>query len=133
MDVDAGNGCLDGAQNVTVIKRRQAVGKSALDADFSRTHFPGLDRLLRHGFQTVEVAVGFARATAKGAELATDEADVGEVHVAIDDVGDQIADQIAAQRVSGGQQGEKVVAFGICQQQALFGESTLPSWDVMTC
>ena len=68
----------------------------------------------------MEVAVRLARAAAEGAELASDKTDVGEIHVAIDDVGDDIADQFAAQHVGGDQQAEQIVAFGIRQQQTLF-------------
>ena len=81
---------------------------------------PGFDGFLRHGLKAVEVAVLFARAAAEGAKLASDKADVGEIDIAIDDVGDQVADQFAAQHVGRDQQSEKVVAFGIRQQQTLF-------------
>ena len=92
----------------------------ALDADFSRAQRPGLDRLLRHGFEAVKVAVGLARAAAESAELAADKANIGEIDIAIDHVGDEIADQIAAQHVGRDQQAEKIIAFGIRQEQALF-------------
>ena len=120
VNVHAGNGLLYGAQDVAVVERRQSVRQAALDADFGRAQRPGFDRLLRHGLEAVEVAVSFPRAAAEGAELAADKTDVGEIDIAIDHVGDEIADQIAAQHVSGDQQGEEVVAFGIGQQQALF-------------
>ena len=120
MNVHVGHGCFDRAQDVAVIERRQSVRQAALDADFSRAHRPGFDRLLRHGFEAVEVAVVFARAAAEGAELAADKTNVGEIDIAIDHVGDEIADQIAAQHVGRDQQAEKIVAFGIRQKQALF-------------
>ena len=94
--------------------------KSALDADFSRAQRPCFDRFLRHGLEAVKVAVRFARAAAESAKLAADKANVGEIHIAIDHVGDEIADQIAAQHVGCDQQGEQIIAFGIGQQQALF-------------
>ena len=75
---------------------------------------------LRHGFKAVKVAVGFTWSAAEGAELAADKAHVGEIHVAIYDVGDEIANQVGAQNIGCHQQGEEVIAFGICQQQALF-------------
>ena len=120
MDVHPGNGLFDGAQNVAVVERRQPVRQPALNADFSRAECPCLSRFLRHGFEAVKVAVGFARAAAEGAEFAADKTDVGEIHVAIDDIGDEIADKVAAQHVGGHKQGKQVVAFCVRQQQALF-------------
>ncbi len=115
-----GTAVFDGAQDVAVVERRQSVRQPALNADFGRAQRPGFDGFLRHGVEAVEVAVGFARSAAEGAKFASDKTDVGEIDVAIDHVGDQIADQIAAQHVGRDQQAEQIVAFGIRQQQALF-------------
>ena len=120
VNVHVGHGCFDRAQDVAVVERRQSVRQPALDADFGRAQRPGFDGFLRHGLEAVEVAVFFARAAAEGAELAADKTDVGEIDIAIDHVGDEIADKIAAQHVGRHQQAKKVVAFGIRQQQALF-------------
>jgi len=119
VDVHAGHGFFDGTQDVAVIERRQSVRQPALDTDFRRAQSPRFDRLLRHGRKAVEVAVGFARASAEGAELAADKAYIGEIDIAVYDVGDEIADHIATQHVGRDQQGEKIIAFGICQEQAL--------------
>ena len=59
---------------------------------------PGFNRLLSDLFDAEEVPVGFARAAAEGAELAADKTDIGEIDIAIDDVGDEIADQFAAKQ-----------------------------------
>ncbi len=120
VNVHAGYGLLYRAQNVAIVERRQAVRQAALNADFGGADFPGFDGLLRDLLEAEEVGVGFARAAAEGAELAADEADIGEIDIAIDDVGDDIAGQLATQGIGGDQQAEQVVAFGVCQQQALF-------------
>ena len=57
----------------------------------------------------------FARAAAEGAELASDETHVGEVDVAVDDVGDDIAGKFATKFIGGDQQSEEIVAFGIAR------------------
>ena len=76
-------------------------------------------RLLGHLLEPEEVGVGFARAAAEGAEFAAHKTDIGEIDVAVDHVGHQIADQFAAQGVGGHQQTEQVVALGMGQPQTL--------------
>src|SRR2546430_10978195 len=101
MDVYARHSALHGSQNVAIVIRSQAVRESALDADFGGAELPGFGRLFRHLIQTEVVGVRFARAAAEGTEFASDEADVGEVDVAVDDVGDQVAGQFRAKQVGG--------------------------------
>ena len=92
VNVHAGDGIFHCAQNVAIVKRRQAMRQSALDADFGGADFPGFGCLLRDLIETQEVGVGFARAAAEGAEFASDKTDVGEIDIAVHDVGDDIAD-----------------------------------------
>ncbi len=66
--------------------------QSALNANLGRADFPGFARLLRDLLEAEKVSVGFARAAAESAEFAADEADVGEINIAIYDVGDDIPD-----------------------------------------
>ena len=112
MDVHCGHGALHRAQNVAIVKRRQAVRQSALNADFGGAELPGFDGLLRDLLWIEEISVGLARAAAEGAELASHKTDVGEIDVAIHDVGDEVAAEFGAQQVGGGEQAEKIVAFG---------------------
>ncbi len=120
MDVHARDGVLHGAENVAVVELGEIVRQSALDADFGRAELPGFDSLSRHIVESEEISVGFARAAAEGAELASHETDVGEVDVAVDHVGDDIAGEFRAQDVSGGQQAQEVIAFGIGECIGLF-------------
>ena len=112
-----GHGAFHRAQNVAIIKLRQAARQAALDADFGRAQFPGFDGFLRDlSSSDEEVSVGLARAAAEGAELASHKADVGEIDVAIYDVGDDVADKLGPQQVRRRQQAEQIVAFGVGQR-----------------
>ena len=120
VDVHAGHGSLHRAQNVAIVKRRQTVRQSALNADLGRAELPGFDGLLRDLIRLEKIRVGFARAAAEGAELASHKTDVGEVDVAIHDVGDEVAGKFGAQQVGGGEQAEQIVAFGVGQSVSFF-------------
>ena len=120
MDVHAGDGVLDGAENVAVMELWKIAGQAALDADFGGAKLPGFDGLLRHLIEGEEVGVRLARATAEGAEFASHETDVGEVDVAVDHVGDDVAGEFGAQDVRGDQQAEEIVAFGVGECVGLF-------------
>src|SRR5712671_94571 len=120
MDVHARHSILYRAQNVAVVKRRQSVRQAALDADFGGAESPGFNGFLRDLIEAQEIGVGFARAAAEGAELASYEADIGEVYVAVDDIGDEVAGEFGAQKVCGYQQAEKIVAIGVGQGEAFF-------------
>ena len=109
MDVHAGNGSFYGAQNVAVVERRQIARQAALDADFSGAQFPG-SLLCGPCLRGMKVRVGLSRAAAEAAKLAADETDVGEIDIAVDHVGDNVADQIRSQRVGGRQQREQIGA-----------------------
>ena len=87
--------------------------QAALNADFGGAELPGFHRFLRHLIEGQEVSVRLARAAAEGAEFASHETDVGEIDVAVDDVGDEVADEFGAQQIGGDQQAEQVVAFGV--------------------
>ena len=120
MNVHGGDGIFHGSQNIAIVKGREFVGQPALDANFSRSQLPSLDSLLGELFEAEEVRITFARTTAEGTEFAANETHIGEIDVAIDDVGNKISDQIPAQGVGGDEQAEQVVAFDVGQQQALF-------------
>ncbi len=120
VDVHARDGVLDGAENVAIVELGKIVGQAALDADFGGAELPGFHRFLRHLIECEEVSVGLARAAAEGAEFASHETDVGEIDVAVDHVGDDVAGEFGAQQVGGDQQAEQIVAFGVGQRVGLF-------------
>jgi hypothetical protein len=61
----------------------------------------------------MKIRIGLARAAAEGAKLATNETNIGEIDVAIHNVADDIADQIAPKPVRGYEQGEQVGAIAV--------------------
>src|SRR5580704_5990741 len=99
MDVHAWGCFFHGAQNVAIVKWRQAVRQAALDTDLSGADLGGLDGFLRDLVRLKKINVRVAWSTAKGTELASDEANVGEVDIAIDHVGDDVAAEFGAQQV----------------------------------
>src|SRR5439155_13661595 len=108
-----------GAKNLTIIKRWEAARQTALNADLGGAQFPSLNGLLGNLLWIEKISVGFTRAAAEGAELATNEADVGEINVAVHDVSDNVAGQLTTQQVRGDQESEKVVSFRIGEKQPL--------------
>ena len=120
MNMHLRDGGFDRAQYVAIIKLWQIAGQAALDADLGCPDLPGFDRLAGHVFERVEVGVRFARAAAEGAEFASDKTNVGEIDVAIDHVGDDVAREFGAQQIRGDQQAEQIVAFGIGQCVGFF-------------
>ena len=94
---------------------------------------PSLDRFLRHGLEAVKVAVGFARAAAESAELAADKTDVGEIDIAIDHVGDDIADQARGADTSAAtSRPRRSSPSAFARSRHCSRESTLPSSDART-
>ena len=117
VDVHSGHRRLHRPQNIPVIERRQAMRQTALDADFGGTKIPCLDGLFRDLLRFKEVSIGLPRAAAEGAELASDETNVGEIDVAVHDVGDNVAGKLAAQEIGGDEQANQVVAFSVGKEQ----------------
>jgi hypothetical protein len=120
VDVHARNGALHGAENVAVVERRQAVRQTALNTDLGGPELPGLHGFLRDLVRVEEIGVRLARAAAEGAELASHEADVGEIDVAVDHVSDEISDKFGAQKIRGDEQTEELVAVGVGEREGFF-------------
>ena len=78
----------------------------ALDTNFARAKLPSLNRLLRHLIETQKIGIVLTRPAAEGAEFAPDEADVGEINVAVTYVGDEISCELRAKFVRGHQQSQ---------------------------
>src|ERR1035441_9998352 len=74
----------------------------------------------------MKIRVGFARSAAEGAELASHKADVREIDIAVDHVADDIAGQVAPQRVRCYEQCKQVVTLATGQSVALAVVETCP-------
>src|SRR4051794_1383168 len=83
MDMHAGNGFFHGTQDVAIVEGRQAVRKPSLNADLSRSEIPCFLCLSGHLLQGDKIGVGFAGASAEGAELTPHETHVGEIDIAV--------------------------------------------------
>jgi hypothetical protein len=70
--------------------------------------------------EPVRVGVLFPALPLEGAEVAVHEADVGEVDVAVDDVGDVVAHVLGADVVGRADERQEVVAVGFEEPLALF-------------
>src|SRR5580698_1476447 len=95
------NRVLDGAQNVAIEKAVEIARQSALDADLGGAAVPGFSRFLYKMFGGMRIGVGGSGAARETAEATADEADIGEIDVAVDDVSDCVADGFVAQRACG--------------------------------
>ena len=98
--MNLGLGGLDGAQHFEVPLAGKAGVDPALQADLCAATFPGLSRAASD-FAGLEQRGGAAEilgeaALRKGAEATAEIADIGVVDVAADDVGDVVADTVAA-------------------------------------
>src|SRR5208283_5579152 len=69
VDVHGGDGFFHRPQYVSIVKRGQSVGQSALDADLGGAELPGLDGLLRDLIGVEKIRVVLARAAAKAQNL----------------------------------------------------------------
>src|SRR5258708_3909863 len=85
-----------------------------------RPRFLGLAGAL---IEAEEVGVMLPWAAAESAKLAAYKADVGEVDVAIDDVGHEIPNQFRAQFIRRHQQADQVVAFAVRQEVAFIARN----------
>src|SRR6185437_5175917 len=120
VNVHGGQCAFYGSKDVAVVKRRKLARQAALNANFGGAKFPGFDGFLGDFFRRIEISVVLARAAAEGAEFASDKTDVGEINVAIHDIGNKISGKFAAEFISGDEESEEIVAFGVCEVQALF-------------
>ena len=91
---------LDRTHQVGVARHRQIGVDPALHAHLGRAGDMGLPGPVGHLLGRQREGVGIAFPLRERTEPAAGVADVGEVDVAVDDVGDIVADGVAAQRVS---------------------------------
>src|SRR6202008_4326160 len=95
MDMHARYARLDRPGDVEVRGAGQVRVDSALHADLGRAHLPRLLGAVGHLVEREGVRVGVGASLGEGAEAAAGVADVGEVDVPGDDVGDLVADRVA--------------------------------------
>ena len=93
---------LDGAKKVAIIKTVEVSWEPALDADFGGSAIDGFADAAEDFVARERISIRGTGTAAKSAKAAADKADVGEIDVAIDDVGDGVTDGFAAETVSRG-------------------------------
>ncbi len=120
----AGDAFLDGAGDVEIGRAGQVGVDAALHADLHRADVPRLLGAVGDLGEGEGVGVGVGAALGEGAETAAGVADVGEVDVPGDDVGDVVADGGAAQIVGDVAEGVQGGAVGV-QQCQRFGVGEL--------
>src|SRR5262249_17321199 len=108
----------DGAQQVAVEEAVEIARQAALNANFGGATIPGFLRAAHDFVERKRVGVGGLRSAAESAETAADKADVGEVDVAVDDVGDAFTDGFAAQMIRRSYHGLQARTFRSRQRQA---------------
>ena len=113
---------LERPQHVGVIAERQRGMQAADDVQFGHAHGQGLARFLRDFLDGELHAVGVALFAGEGAELAAQDAVVGVVDVAVDDVAGAGAVFAPANQIGERAEGVEVLAFKKTQG-LLVGES----------
>ena len=111
MDMHLGSCLFDCPKQIAIVIRIQIAGQAALYADFAGSQLPRFQRPALDLLERMKVSVILARRPAKSAEVAPDETDIREVDVAIDDIGDHVADSLAAQLIGGTPPGSLITAF----------------------
>ena len=119
VNMHGGKNAFDGAQEIAVKKTIQIAPQATLNADFGRAAIPGFLRTANDFLKRERVGICGLGPAPKSAKAAANKADVGEVDVAIDYVGDGLAYSFAPQVVRYRHQSLQVRAFGSCQMQAL--------------
>ena len=112
-----GSRLFDRAQQIAIVVRVQIAWQAPLHAHFARAQLPRFERTALNLFERVKISVLLARRAAEGAEATPDETDISEVDVAIDNVGDHIADAFAAHQVGSEDQGLHLVAASASKRQ----------------
>src|SRR5712692_11002692 len=104
MDMHGGKGMLDRAQEVAIEKSIEITGQPALNANFRCATIPGLAGAAHDFFERERVGVRRGGATSKSAKTAAHKTDIGEINVAVEDVGDRFSDGFAPQMIRDGYQ-----------------------------
>ena len=96
VDMNLRIAAFDRSEQVAILEVGHLGIDAALHANFGRAARDRVADLGEDGLVGMVVGVGFPSLALEAAELASDETDIGEVDVAIDDVGDFVADVFGA-------------------------------------
>ena len=119
----AGKAGLHHVEQVAVLKRRHVGIDAALHADLGGAPGPRVSHFLEDGLVGMVIGVGLPALAFEAAELASDETDIGEIDVAIDDVGDFVADVFGARQVGAFDHRAQIGALaGVKRQTFLAGQ-----------
>ena len=110
MHVNLGILGFDRGQHVAILEVGHLGIDAALHAYFGGAARDRLANLAEHDLIGMIVRIGFPALALEAAELASHETDVGEVDVAIDDVGDFVADVLGAREIRAFHDRAKIVA-----------------------
>src|SRR5207245_7961010 len=119
MDMHSGNGVLDSAQEIAIEKSVKVTRQAALNANFRCATTPGLAGTSHNYFERERAGVRRSGATSKSTETAAHETDIGEVNVAVDDVGDRLSHGFVPQMIRNGHQRVQSRTFRGREPQAL--------------
>ena len=107
-----GKGALHRIEQVAILERGHVGVDAALHADLGRSARDRVGHFAHDRFVGMIVGVGLPALALEAAELASHETDIGEVDIAIDDVGDFVADVLGARDVGAFDCRAQVVAIG---------------------
>ena len=119
VDVDPRDARLHGVQEVQVEGPREVGVDTALHAHLARALGPGLLRAVGDLLERERVRLGVHLSLGERAEAAPDVADVREVDVPVDHVGDDVADGLPAQAVRDRSEGIEVGALRLEERERL--------------
>ena len=107
MDVKIGRGLFDRAHQIHIEHSIQPGGQPRLHAHLRGPHFAGLQRAAHHLLLGQEITLAGGVPAGKSAEAAMLHANIGEVDVAVDHIGDPAAHHFAAEPVGHGDEGKQ--------------------------
>jgi hypothetical protein len=119
--MDIGEAALDDVEQFAVLERRHLRVDPALHAHFRGAARDRVGHLGEDLMVGMIVGVGLPALPLEAAELASDKADVGEVDIAVDDVGDFVADVLRAREVRALHHRAQIVAFRGVEREPFVG------------
>ena len=104
MNVHFRNRALDGPQQIPVVKSVEILRQPALNANLRGAAIPGFERSPHDFAERERISVRCSGPASKPAKTAPHETHVGEIDVAVHDVGDRVADRLPPQSIGNGNQ-----------------------------